>query len=142
MVCCYTGIVLGYVACDQLSYETVPLALGALAIVFVAVFAWLPDTPQYLLQCGRAAEAELSLRWYRNVATEGARCETELRAELDKFVEIARQNARQPPVRPSDFRKFTTCVLFSSIIFNIIHFRLSLPQSIARPFAPCSSCPR
>lgn len=102
LVSCYMGVILGYVACDLLPYETVAPVLAVLPVVFVALFFWLPSTPQYLLKCGRPAEAERSLRWYRNHGTD-ANSEAELCAELDKFVLIARQNAAQPPVRAKEF---------------------------------------
>lgn len=47
-----SGIVLAYATCSYLDFHTVPLILIVPPIVFISVFVWLPNTPQFLLKSG------------------------------------------------------------------------------------------
>lgn len=101
----FCGIVLGYMAGTYLDYYTLPLVLIALPIVFFAAFVWLPSSPQYLVKCGAIEMAERSLRFYRNTAVgSDLKNELQLKNELEKFIQIAKQNSDAPPVQLSDFR--------------------------------------
>lgn len=79
----------------------------ALPVVFLALFSFFPESPQYLLTNGRPLEAERSLRFYRNVKQTDANAEDDahLLVEFEKFKAIAKQNEMQPALRVADFGK-------------------------------------
>lgn len=59
------GTLLMFIAGNYLSYSLVPQLMISLPIIFVLTFAFLPETPQHLLKCGKAKQAENSLRFLR-----------------------------------------------------------------------------
>jgi MFS family permease len=59
------GTLLMFVAGSYLSYTLVPQLMLALPIIFAATFVFLPETPQHLLKCGKAKQAENSLKFLR-----------------------------------------------------------------------------
>lgn len=76
-------------------------------IVFLILFVFVPETPQFLLKSKRNAEAEKALRFYRNIP-EGCANDDDLLAELQTLTAIAAQNEVRPPVKLADFFAPTT----------------------------------
>lgn len=50
---CYSGILCGFIGGTYLSYVTNPLAMISLPLLFVCAFAFMPETPQYLLSVNK-----------------------------------------------------------------------------------------
>lgn len=59
------GTLLMFVAGSYLSYSLVPKLMISLPIIFALTFVFLPETPQHLLACGKAKQAENSLKFLR-----------------------------------------------------------------------------
>lgn len=59
------GTLVMFVAGNYLSYSLVPRVMIAFPIAFAVTFAFLPETPEYLLRCGKTAQAEKSLIFLR-----------------------------------------------------------------------------
>lgn len=59
------GTLLMFVTGSYLSYTFVPKLMLALPIMFALTFVFLPETPQHLLKCGKAKQAESSLKFLR-----------------------------------------------------------------------------
>ena len=64
------GTLLMFVAGSFMSYSVVPRIMISLPIIFALTFAFLPETPQYLLMNGKAKKAESSLKFLRGCKKE------------------------------------------------------------------------
>lgn len=84
------GILFVYVVGYGLSVFTFTWICAVLPVVFVAVFAFMPESPLYLVSRGRSDAAVRSLRWLRGPQYD---CSTEL-AELEAMREMAAQRAQ------------------------------------------------
>lgn len=116
-ISCYSGMLFAYVLGSLLAYHTVPLVLIVLPIAFFLAFVCLHDTPQQLLKTGRLAQAEASLRFYRNCRLPTTvDQEQRFTKEFDKLKAIAKQNELSENVSASDFCEFSsrnTCTTLS-----------------------------
>lgn len=82
------GILFTYVVGGWTHWKTLSIVCAVLPPLLVAVFWWMPDTPQYLLSKNRRRDAEKSLRWLRGP-------DADLTAELEdmqKDVDDASRN--------------------------------------------------
>ncbi|CAO1407792.1 unnamed protein product [Diamesa hyperborea] len=59
------GTLLSFIAGNYLEYKTVAYVMVALPIIFLFVFVFLPETPQFLLKRGKEKDAEKSLKFLR-----------------------------------------------------------------------------
>lgn len=59
------GTLLTFIAGNYLEYKTVAYVMVALPIIFLIVFVFLPETPQFLIKCGKEKDAEKSLKFLR-----------------------------------------------------------------------------
>lgn len=83
---CNIGILFGFVLSNYFSYETYPLVMVALPAFFLVGFAFLPESPQFLVQRGRDKEATRSLQFYRNVRQDSTDAEAvALKSQLNKL---------------------------------------------------------
>lgn len=78
----------------------------AFPIIFLFMFAFMPDSPQHFLRTGRLAKAEKSLRFYRNCKSTDAD-DMRLQKELEKLKAIADQKECSLPLTLADFREFS-----------------------------------
>ena len=62
---CNVGIVSGYIIGSLVSYYTFAYIMIQIPLLYVLCYAWLPETPIYLINNDRNVEAERSLRWLR-----------------------------------------------------------------------------
>lgn len=104
MMIMYAGVLAGYVCGTYLDYYTNSWAMLSVPLVFLVLFAFMPETPQYLLRTKQLQRAERSIRFYRNCASSSATKDEELslQSEFDKFQAIAEQNALAPRLRAAD----------------------------------------
>lgn len=84
---CNVGIFLVFVLGNFFSFSVVPVISLTAPILFLFLFMFFPETPQFLMKAGRTDEAERSMRFYRNINENGDGPETEamLQSELDKL---------------------------------------------------------
>lgn len=87
---------------SYIPFHVNPLVLIPIPFVFLALFVFVPETPQYLLKIRRNADAEKSLRFYRNCPPSSS-YNASLLSELQILNAIAIQNEQQPPVKLADF---------------------------------------
>lgn len=59
------GTLVMFIAGNYLSYTLVPKIMILFPIAFAVTFAFLVETPQYLLKCGKVKQAENSLKFLR-----------------------------------------------------------------------------
>uniref|UniRef100_A0A1B6MPN8 Major facilitator superfamily (MFS) profile domain-containing protein n=1 Tax=Graphocephala atropunctata TaxID=36148 RepID=A0A1B6MPN8_9HEMI len=71
----YLGILLEYILGPFLSYSTFTLVTLTVPVVFLVTFAWIPESPYFLIMKGREDKAIASLEWLRG--------STKIRGELD-----------------------------------------------------------
>lgn len=100
------GILFGYIGGTYLTYSQVPYVMIAFPIIFLAVFAFMPDSPQHFLRCGKLEKAETALRFYRNCKPTD-QDDMRLQKELEKLKAIATQTEWGDPLRLSDFCECT-----------------------------------
>lgn len=100
------GILFGYIGGTFLPYSQVPYVMIAFPIIFLFMFAFMPDSPQHFLRSGKLAKAEKSLRFYRNCKSTDAD-DMRLQKELEKLKAIADQKECSLPLTLADFREFS-----------------------------------
>lgn len=116
-VSCYSGVLFGFVVGAFVDYYDYPKIIMVFPVAFICAFVFCPDTPQQLLKQQRLAEAERSLRFYRNANysaandADGTR-ERKFQTELFKLQQIAVQNAKAPALGLRDFRESNNIHLF------------------------------
>ncbi|EDW85305.1 uncharacterized protein Dwil_GK18458 [Drosophila willistoni] len=83
---CNFGVLTAFALGYYFNYATVAWIMSTLSFVFVACFWFMPETPQHLAQHNKVEEAELSLRYYRNIRSRASKDLTEeLQLELQKL---------------------------------------------------------
>lgn len=61
-----TGIVVGYVISSWMDYHRMPFVAIGLTCLFLSIFVWFPDSPDYLEHKNRLVEAKKSYEFYGN----------------------------------------------------------------------------
>lgn len=84
------GILFTFVVGGWSSWRTLSIVSAVLPPLLVAVFWWMPETPQYLLGKNRRHEAERTLRWLRGPDADLSAEIEDMQKELD---DAARQRA-------------------------------------------------
>ncbi|KAL7741773.1 hypothetical protein ACLKA6_000381 [Drosophila palustris] len=80
------GVILAFVLGYYFDYATVAWIVASLSILFVVCFWFMPETPQHLINRQKPQEAELALRYYRNIrARQSKELSEELQLELHKL---------------------------------------------------------
>lgn len=74
----YLGILYSYILGTLLSYENYQIANLIIAILFMATFAFVPETPSFYIKKGREEKGLDSLQWFR-----AGRDEKEIHEEFD-----------------------------------------------------------
>ncbi|KAJ8715768.1 hypothetical protein PYW07_010250 [Mythimna separata] len=82
------GILFTFVVGGWTSWRTLSIISAVFPVLLVAVFWWMPETPQYLLGKNRRRDAEKSLRWLRGP-------DADLTAELEEMQKDVDDAARQ-----------------------------------------------
>lgn len=93
----------GFIGGSYLPYTVNPIVMSVLPVIFLALFSFFPESPQYLLNLQRPLLAEKSLRFYRNVKETDVTHDARLLVEFEKLKAIAKQNDLLPPLRVADF---------------------------------------
>lgn len=89
------GTLLTFIAGNYLEYKTVAYVMVSLPIIFLFVFVFLPETPQFLIKCGKEKDAEKSLKFLRGCKSSSETPEivkTELQELSKKISENSNQN--------------------------------------------------
>lgn len=124
MMIMYLGVLAGYVGGTFLDYYTNSWLMFAVPLVFLALFALMPETPQYLLRNNQLELAESSIRFYRNCKSGKATTNDEVRlqSEFDKFQAIAKQNSVAPSLKVADLltpeARRAFMIVFSLLLVN------------------------
>lgn len=79
------GILLIFVAGNFMSYETIIHYMITIPVVFLAVFVFFPESPQYLMRIDEPKKVEHSLEVYRNCRQESLLKSAFYRDELQKL---------------------------------------------------------
>uniref|UniRef100_A0A182YRN8 Major facilitator superfamily (MFS) profile domain-containing protein n=1 Tax=Anopheles stephensi TaxID=30069 RepID=A0A182YRN8_ANOST len=79
------GTLVSFVMGSYLSYHLTAYILFSLPIVFIALFAQFPETPQYLIRSNRVRDAESSLKYLRGYTSTPDHLEM-LRSEMDALL--------------------------------------------------------
>lgn len=48
-VSCNLGIVLGFLAANYMGYMTIPYVMMGIPVIFLGIFVWFPESPNYLM---------------------------------------------------------------------------------------------
>lgn len=67
---CNLGVLISFIIGHYFQYAMRPVVLLAFPIAFLLLFVNFPETPVFLMRHGRDAEAEKSLRFYRNAVAD------------------------------------------------------------------------
>lgn len=119
------GILIGYIGGTYLDYKTVPYVMMSFPILFIFLFMFMPNTPQYYLKSHQIGVRELimlscytktninhdmslqnaeeSLRFYRSCKSRTCHADDELQNELSIMSAIAKQNEVAGTPKLSDF---------------------------------------
>lgn len=61
-----SGIVVGYILASWMNYFQMPYVAIGITMIFLAVFVWLPESPDFLAHINKIDEAKLSYKFYGN----------------------------------------------------------------------------
>ncbi|XP_030384785.1 facilitated trehalose transporter Tret1 [Scaptodrosophila lebanonensis] len=64
---CNLGVLAAFTMGYFFNYKQVAWMMSILPLLFIICFVFMPETPQFLLQCNKLEEAEHALRYYRNI---------------------------------------------------------------------------
>lgn len=138
-----SGIVLGFILSSWMDYYKMPYVATVLSIIFLAIFVWLPESPDYLLHINKVEEAKKSYAFYGNnrTLTDAAVAETQIEGGAQKkpldLVETDKTDARHRKISWNDFSDRAvqrgiflsiSLILFAdaSGVFAIVHFMTEL----------------
>lgn len=82
------GILFTFVVGGWTHWQTLSIISAVFPVLLVAVFWWMPETPQYLLSKNRRRDAEKALRWLRGP-------DADLSAELEDMQKDVDNSSRQ-----------------------------------------------
>lgn len=71
-----SGILLGYMLSSWMDYYHVPYVGAVISLLFVIIFMWLPESPDYLAHIGEADKAKKAYQFYGNVRASSSALET------------------------------------------------------------------
>lgn len=91
----YCGILTEYCVGPYVSYLTLGLVSGAVAVVFAVLFSFMPESPYWLLQRGRREDARRALHWLRRTDEQSVAAEL---GEMSRALELQQQQ-QQPSLR-------------------------------------------
>lgn len=110
----------GYILSSYVPYHIIPMAVILLPVLYLLIAIYFPETPSYLLHCGKEEEAEKSLKFYLNYKAL-TKLETEQfnikYAELKSAVK--QQRAQSDAVTLRDFCK-SIYTIYTSFNFETI----------------------
>lgn len=84
-----TGVLLGYAIGGFCDYKALPAVGISLNTLFIMLFVWFPETPDFLASQDKMLAAEKSVRFYRNLQTDDTAAIEETMDELRKAAEEA-----------------------------------------------------
>uniref|UniRef100_A0A1B0BCA7 Major facilitator superfamily (MFS) profile domain-containing protein n=1 Tax=Glossina palpalis gambiensis TaxID=67801 RepID=A0A1B0BCA7_9MUSC len=96
IVSCNTGILLAFILGNFFTYSAVAWTLSSLPLLFILCFAFLPESPQYLINQNYIKEAEKSLRYFRNVKYSKHSLPLPVQMEMDKLLDRAQSTESAP----------------------------------------------
>ncbi|XP_055375650.1 facilitated trehalose transporter Tret1-like [Condylostylus longicornis] len=79
------GLLVAYVLGCYVDYDIFPYILTIFPILFIILFAFLPETPPQLLKVKKIKEAEISLRYFRNLRKISKEPPEYFKSELEKL---------------------------------------------------------
>lgn len=91
-VVCNLGILVEFVLADYVDYRDVAKVLVVLSIIFLVGFAFMQETPQYLVSRARMEEAEVAFRYYRGFGADD-KMPRHLVADFTEIKDIGNANA-------------------------------------------------
>lgn len=93
------GILLGYVLASWMAYTLVPLVAVGIGVIFIAIFIWLPESPDFLALNNRPEEAKRSYAFYKNLRSVDSAPEEGIRRAESNKAPITRQDFKDVSVR-------------------------------------------
>ncbi|XP_058814671.1 facilitated trehalose transporter Tret1-2 homolog [Topomyia yanbarensis] len=103
---CNLGILIMYILGNYLPYATIPWVVMLFPIAFLASFAFIPDTPFYLMRKNDYVQSEKALRFFRGYQTGTQQVSNEFKLELVKLKDTfndEKQTIKQDVVTWDDF---------------------------------------
>ncbi|KAJ6648624.1 Facilitated trehalose transporter Tret1 [Pseudolycoriella hygida] len=98
------GVMISYIAGAYLTYSTAPFVIMGFPIAFLVSFLILPESPDDLMRQNRVADAEKSLRFYKNCKADNKEDTERFKKEWEKVQLIAQQKLdRGDKVHFNDF---------------------------------------
>lgn len=116
---CNIGILISFIVGHYIQYAMRPVILISFPIAFLLLFVYFPETPAFLMQHGRDAEAEKSLRFYRNVVAGADADEDDAAGPMMKIEMEELRRAQQPAIADDkDSDRDTDANVSSAIPWN------------------------
>ncbi|XP_011181202.2 facilitated trehalose transporter Tret1 [Zeugodacus cucurbitae] len=124
------GMLIGYTLSSYVPYHIIPIAVILLPLLYLLIEIYFPETPSYLLHCGKEEEAKKSLKFYSNYTAS-------TKVEMEKFnikyeelkTAVQQQKSQSDAVTLRDF--FTKRALRTLGIANMVFLISILTGSYA-----------
>uniref|UniRef100_A0A0A1WK54 Facilitated trehalose transporter Tret1 n=1 Tax=Zeugodacus cucurbitae TaxID=28588 RepID=A0A0A1WK54_ZEUCU len=115
------GMLTGYSLSSYVPYHIIPIVAIVLPLLYLLIVTYFPESPSYLLHCGKEEEAEKSLKFYSNYTAS-------TKLEIEKFnvkyaelkTAVQQQKSQSDAVTLRDF--FTKRSLRALLIANTVFF--------------------
>lgn len=93
-VICNTGIFLEFVLAEYMDFRNAAILIGLISVMFVVGFAFMPESPQYLLSKQRIDEAEVAFKFFRGIKNDEQLPEHSA-GDFNEMKEIAKGDGEQ-----------------------------------------------
>ncbi|GAB0091271.1 hypothetical protein DMENIID0001_060900 [Sergentomyia squamirostris] len=146
--CVCIGILLGFVIGTCVPFFTSPYVVIAIVFVFVVIFPFFPETPQYLLLSGKVKQAEESIRFFRGLNKDlTQQVPDSVKLELDQLHSSSTTTKKATSISLEDFKPKSTrrALIISFIliagrnccgIFPLINFTSSIFEEAGTDLTP------
>lgn len=103
---CNIGLLLAFVLGNYLDYYIIPYVYLSLPLLFLVAFAFLPESPPYLLKSRKEKEAEKALRYFRNLRRISQEPPEHFKAEMEKLKNEFMEDDKNRDELPVSWRDF------------------------------------
>lgn len=93
-VICNIGIFLEFILAEYMNFRNAAIIIGVVSVVFMVGFAFMPESPQYLISKKRVNDAEIAFKFFRGLRASDSLPEHSA-ADFNAMMKIAKNDGAQ-----------------------------------------------
>lgn len=122
-----TGILVGYILASWMDYYHVPFVSAAIMILFLTIFIWLPESPDYLAHIKKTEEADKSYTFYGNARLRSSVESPQDDTQLEVKPKITREDFKDKAVQKGIVISFVLIIFVDTCgVFVMTNFMTEL----------------